>query len=166
MLTLFPESTSVQRARPFPTQTSVSRTIVAEYQDEDGWIAGKGGVHHYCIQSPYYSYCSAGDSSRKGVGSSRGKRSDGAQLWQGGQLPENTTARSRVVSTWLVGRRKTSELCLLSHQCNRACRAGLSVSILQECLVLGASQATMNGLAGNKAQPQTRSQPSLHGRGT
>ena len=54
----------------------------------------------------------------------------------------------------------------LSHQCNGACRAGLSVSILQECLVLGASQAIMNGVPGNKAQPQTRSQPSLHGRRT
>ena len=108
MLTPIPERTSVQWARPFPTQTSVSRINVAEYQDKGEYIAGKESVHRFRVKALD---SSAGDSNRKVGGSSRGRRSDGAQLWQGGQLPENPSARSHAVSTWLLGRRKTSELC-------------------------------------------------------
>lgn len=75
-----------------------------------------GGLHKPSIE-PFSLFwfddcsCSSVDDSARKKGSSSssssGKRSDGSKLWQGGQLPDNTSARSRVVSSWLIGRRKT-----------------------------------------------------------
>lgn len=51
----------------------------------------------------------ADENGRKQASSSTGKRAEAPQLWQRGQLPDSSSARSRAVSAWLIGRRKTCE---------------------------------------------------------